>query len=70
MIHAAKIDRSPRLNRVLRVLRDGREHTSWELQMEARTVAVHTCISELRANGYAISRRQSGRVHYYRLEGE
>jgi hypothetical protein len=61
MIHAAKIDRSPRLNRVLRVLRDGREHTSWELQMEAR---------ELRANGYAISRRQSGRVHYYQLEGE
>ena len=68
MIHAAKVARSPRLNRVLRVLRDGREHTSWELQMEARTVAVHTCISELRANGYSITCRRMGHVWTYRLE--
>jgi len=68
MIHAAKIRKSARLNRVLNVLRDGREHTSWELQMEARTVAVHTCISELRANGYAITCRRNGYVWSYRLE--
>lgn len=68
MIHAAKADRSPRLHRVLSVLRDGRDHTSWELQMEARTVAAHTCISELRANGYAITCQRMGHVWVYRLE--
>ena len=36
--------------------------------MEARTVAVHTCISELRANGYAITCRRAGHVWTYRLE--
>ena len=70
-IHAAKPARSARLRRVLAALRGGAEISSLALAMAARTVAPGTCVSELRANGYAIACRQeatpAGRVWLYRL---
>jgi hypothetical protein len=45
---------SPRLQRVLAVLRDGRPHTTREIVRRANVVAVNSCISELRANGAEI----------------
>ncbi|KJS43523.1 helix-turn-helix domain-containing protein [Roseovarius sp. BRH_c41] len=45
---------SPRLQRVLAVLKDGRPHTTREIVRRAHVVAVNSCISELRANGAEI----------------
>lgn len=60
-IHAAHPARSRRLLRVLRVLADGREHSSRDIQRRADTVAAGTCVSELRAAGYAVSCRRTRR---------
>ena len=60
-MHAARPSRSPRLMRVLRLLSDGREHSSREIQQGADTVAAGTCVSELRAAGYEVEcRRKDG----------
>ena len=55
-MHAASVERSQRLKRVLEFLesRGERGATSLELANEARTVAPGTCISELRHQGYSI----------------
>jgi len=45
---------SARLLRVLSVLRDKREHSTWDIMSKARVAAVSACISELRANGARI----------------
>jgi len=52
-MHAAPLT-SPRLRRVLQVLRDGRPHTTREIVRRAHVVAVNSCIAELRANGAEI----------------
>ena len=57
-MHNARPETSPRLMRVLRVLADGRPHTTLEIQTEARTVATGTCVSELRQCGYEIACEQ------------
>ena len=61
-MHHARPETSPRLLRVLRVLADGRRHTTLDLQEKARTVAAGTCVSELRHFGYRIvcARRDRG----------
>jgi hypothetical protein len=45
---------SPRLQRVLSVLKDGRPHSTREIVRKAHVVAVNSCIAELRANGAVI----------------
>ena len=72
MMHAARLADSPRLQRVLEVLSDGREHSTLEISQQARVCAVNSCIAELRENGKSISCRQEvtplfGRVWLYRL---
>ena len=52
-MHKASLT-SPRLSRVLAVLRDGRPHTTREIVRRAHVVAVNSCIAELRANGAEI----------------
>ena len=54
--------KSGRLKRVLRVLSDRREHTTWEIMSRAKVPAVSACISELRALGAEIAcvRRNDG----------
>ena len=71
MMHAATMD-SPRLQRALAVLRDGRAHTTRDLVVEAHICAVNSVVAELRANGIDISCRQGvdvhgGRVWLYQL---
>lgn len=56
-MHAAKLH-SARLQRVLKVLSDGKPHTSLEITLEAGVVAVGTCISELRFRGAEITCEQ------------
>ena len=48
MMHAARLADSPRLQRVLEVLSDGREHSTLEISQQARVCAVNSCIAELR----------------------
>lgn len=74
VMHAAKLARSARLQRVLEVLRDGREHSTQDLVLTCRVCAVNSIIAELRQNGYVIDCRQApgehGRVWLYRLSRE
>ncbi|MEM6726914.1 MAG: helix-turn-helix domain-containing protein [Pseudomonadota bacterium] len=57
-MHHARLASSPRLQRVLAILRDADgEVSSLEIAVQAQTVAASTCISELRANGCEISSR-------------
>lgn len=54
MMHAAGLS-SPRLQRVLRLLSDGRPHTTRAIVRRARVMAVNACISELRHHGAEIA---------------
>lgn len=72
-MHAARIERSPRLQRVLELLSDGAWHSTLEIVQAARVCAVNSCIAELRDNGLAIAcrqdrRRDGTRIWLYRLE--
>ena len=72
-MHAAQVDRSPRLQRVLAVLEDGREHSTRDILATAEVCAVNSIIAEIRANSYRVTCRQVpglyGRVWLYRLVG-
>ncbi|MCX8017381.1 MAG: hypothetical protein N2690_05725 [Rhodocyclaceae bacterium] len=69
-MHAARIERSARLQRVLRLLADGRWHSTLDIVNGAGVCAVNSCIAELRANGYAVACRRVGQERFeYRLEG-
>ena len=68
-MHAARWDRSDRLRRVIEVLADGREHTTYEIVHAAQVCAVNSIVAELRANGYRIACQRRGDRWYYRLEG-
>jgi hypothetical protein len=52
-MHAAPLT-SPRLQRVLAVLSDGRPHTTRAIVRRARVMAVNACVSELRHHGAEI----------------
>lgn len=53
MIRAAALT-SPRLQRVLKLLSDGRPHTTRDIVRKARVMAVNACVSELRHHGAEI----------------
>lgn len=70
MIHAARMENSPRLRRTLQVLSDCEWHSTLNLIQNAAICAVNSAISELRApvNGYQIEcKRVSKSVWEYRL---
>lgn len=50
MMRAAALT-SPRLQRVLALLSDGRPHTTRDIVRRAKVMAVSACISELRTHG-------------------
>ena len=54
MIHAAPLT-SPRLQRVLQLLADGRPRTTRDIVRKARVMAVNACVAELRFHGAEIS---------------
>lgn len=54
MIHFARLENSDRLRRVLKMLLDGRWHSTRDIMLQADVCAVSTTISELRANGVDI----------------
>lgn len=71
--HAADIDKSARLKKLLEILADGFEYTTAELQEKTGSMAIHTDIHELRSNGYAVKCRYVGKqdgkkIYSYKLE--
>ena len=63
-IRYAKIEDSPRLQRVYQLLSDGHWHGTREIMLTAAVCAVNTVIAELRANGYDIVTRCKGQGRY------
>jgi len=57
-MHAAKLEVSPRLQRVANLLGDGEEHSTREIVHKCNVCAVNSAVSELRANGLNIVCRQ------------
>ena len=57
-MHAARLDRSPRLQRVHALLSDGVERSTLDISKRANVCAVNSCIAELRANGAWIECRK------------
>lgn len=52
-IHAAPLS-SPRLQRVLALMADGKPHTTRDVVRKARVMAVNACMAELRHHGAEI----------------
>lgn len=68
-IHAANIDKSPRLRRVLSLLKRRKSgYTTMEIIALANVCNPNTCASELRENGYDVICECVGRDLYrYRI---
>lgn len=68
-MHYARLEASPRLQRLLAVLRRGGWWSTRALVTEADVCAINTAIDELRANAIAIETRCTGRGKWeYRLK--
>ena len=66
-MHAAGLQ-SPRLQRVLRVLGDGKPVTTRQIVRRAQVVAVNACVAELRQHGAQIHCEQrlvNGRRRFF-----
>ncbi len=65
---------SPRLQRVLALLRDGKPHTTRGIVRRAQVMAVNACIAELRQHGAEINCEarivNGARRFYYRMTRE
>jgi hypothetical protein len=66
-MNAARLERSARLQRVLRLLQDGYWHSTLSIIGNANVCAVNSCIAELRANGQHIECKRRGDTWVYRL---
>lgn len=66
-MHAAKLEHSPRLQRLLSVLRQGRWYSTRELVKLAEVMAINSAADELRANGFNVECERRGQYWYYRL---
>jgi len=60
--HAANLLTSRRLQTLRDALSDGTWHSCWSLQQKTGSMAVHSEIAELRANGLDVRQRYSGRT--------
>ena len=58
-MHAARIERSERLQRVHALLSDGSEYSTLEIVSKAQVCAVNSIIAELRENGCYIECRRA-----------
>lgn len=67
-MHSASVEKSHRLQRVLKVLSDTKPHTTREIIRKASVCAVNSIISELRDNGYKIECQRMGSKWFYWME--
>jgi hypothetical protein len=66
-MHAASIDKSERLGRVLKLLSQGGEFTTLEIIQLANVCAVNSIVAELRQHGFDIDCQSRGDKWFYRL---
>ena len=72
-MNAGNLATSRRLQATLNILRDGGWHTTLELHDGTGSMAVHSDVAGLRANGICVESRFAGRgaggckIHAYRL---
>ena len=66
-MHAARIAKSQRLQRVCNFLNDGKWHSTMEIIRKAKVCAVSAITSELRANGLDIECERRGNRWYHRM---
>lgn len=66
-MHHAKIEKSDRLQRVHKVLRDRAWHSTRDIMRRAHVCAVNSTVSELRANGYRIECKRVAKRWFYRM---
>jgi len=66
-IHAARLEHSPRLQRVLAVLQDarGRRLSTRDIIERAHVVAVNSAIHELRENGFDVHCERVSRTEWH-----
>ena len=66
--HPARLENSPRLQRVHDLLADGREYSTMEIVLLANVCAVNSIADELRhpVNDVDIRCRQEGKVFFYK----
>lgn len=73
-IHFAKMENSRRLQEVHRILADGHWHSGLSISKITNSMATHTDIAEIRANGIRVEQRYNGktpngrRISEYRME--
>ena len=67
-MNAANLDKSDRLQRVLKLLKKGGELTTLDIVMQAHVCAVNSVVAELRQHGYNINCQRRGNKWFYRLK--
>ena len=68
-MHSATLETSDRLQRVDKLLSDGREYSTLDIVTGAQVCAVNSIIAELRDNGRQITCQRRGRYWYCRMVG-
>ena len=66
-LHAASLEKSERLKRVLAVLQDGAKHTTRDIIRKAKVCAVNSIAAEIRANGIQVECERRGSKWFYWL---
>ena len=66
-MHYARLEHSPRLQRLLAVLRQGGWYSTRDLVKQAEVMAINSAADELRANGFEVQCERRGQYWYYRL---
>jgi hypothetical protein len=66
-MHAASIEKSERLGRVLDLLSQGGEFSTLDIIKLANVCAVNSIVAELRQNGCDIDCQRKGEKWFYRL---
>ena len=67
-MHSAILAKSTRLQRVYKLLKDGKPHTTRDIIRKASVCAVNSVVAELRSNGVNIACQREGDVWRYWLE--
>ena len=67
-MHAAKVDRSARLRRVLNLLSHGVAMSTLDIIRLANVAAVSAAVSELRQQGYNIECKRKGDIWLYSMK--
>lgn len=69
-MNSARLAHSPRLDRVFRLLLDGKPHSTRDVIRRANVCAVNSIVAELRDNGIAIGCSRIGKRWFYQLQGD